>query len=307
MALILENPSYATLGPSKSYQVLAPNEQSNLEVAFAGRAVVVLDGSATTGTINFIDGTNAIFATGTANAYPNQGLSPVVAPAAVVCDVIGAAGANAAANNALSVNAGTPTTTGFPIYLSAHGTTSTYNSTAAITSWSITNGVLTINSAALGGAIATGATFFINGLANGSFLNGVPLVALSGGTTTLTTASFTLPTNPTNPGIVYPSSATEPGLLIAPYGTITSWAISSNVATFTSSAMANALAAGTVFYVGGLTAGSYMTGLQFVANAGGTTTSTAANFTHANASATEGGSIASLPDTITIQFSVYRK
>ena len=66
MALTITNPTYLTAAPSKTGQVLAPNEQSNLEVAFVGVATITLDGTITTGTINFIDGTQTIFANGDA-------------------------------------------------------------------------------------------------------------------------------------------------------------------------------------------------------------------------------------------------
>jgi hypothetical protein len=114
MALTIPNPTYATTGPSKTYQVLAPNENSNLEVAFIGRTTITLDGSTVTGTINFIDGTQAIFANGTATAG-------VTAPVSVVANIVG--GSNAADLEAIVVNTGTPTTTGFPFYLTGAGTT----------------------------------------------------------------------------------------------------------------------------------------------------------------------------------------
>jgi len=210
MSLTLANPTYATQGPSKSGQILANNEQTALETAFIGRSVVTLDGSATTGTINFIDGTQTIFSTGTSQAYPNQGLSPVVAPAAVTCQIVGAVGANAAANNALTVNAGTPTTTGFPIYLSAHGSTATAE-TGSITSWSISSNVVTFNTSAMSAALSTGQQFTVSGLTSGSFLNGVVFTALSGGSTTVNTANFTHAN----------ASATEAGTLTAYGDTIT--------------------------------------------------------------------------------------
>jgi hypothetical protein len=96
------------------------NELTALETAFVGRTTITLDGTLTTGTINFIDGTQTIFATGISQAYPNQGLSTVVAPVAVVASVVG--GTQQTATPITGISTGTPTTTGFPFYLSGAGT-----------------------------------------------------------------------------------------------------------------------------------------------------------------------------------------
>lgn len=112
MSLTIPNPTYATIGPTKTYQVFAPNELSNLEVAFTGRTTITLDGTIKTGTINFIDGTQAIFASG-------QSTATTVAPVAVVANIVG--GSTVADLEAISINTGTPTTTGFPFYLTGAG------------------------------------------------------------------------------------------------------------------------------------------------------------------------------------------
>lgn len=112
MSLTIGNPVYATTGPTKTGQILAANELTALETAFIGRATITLDGTTTTGTINFIDGTQTIFATGNASGT-------TVAPVSVVASIVGGTQPAVAA---LGINTGTPTTTGFPFYLSAAGT-----------------------------------------------------------------------------------------------------------------------------------------------------------------------------------------
>jgi hypothetical protein len=125
MALTIPNPTYATQGPTKSGQLFNASELSQLQKAFIGRTTITLDNQTQTGTINFVDGTEAIFATGTSRAYPNQGLSNTVAPKAVIAYIVGAggnSGTNVVANlESLTITTGTPTTTGFPFYLSGVG------------------------------------------------------------------------------------------------------------------------------------------------------------------------------------------
>lgn len=113
MAITVGTTSYATQGPVKTGQVLAPNEQTNREQAFTGRCTLTLDGTATTGTINFIDGTQTIFANGDA-------AGTTTAPVSVTCDLVAAS--TPADLGTIQVQAGTPTTTGFPFYLTAAGT-----------------------------------------------------------------------------------------------------------------------------------------------------------------------------------------
>ena len=120
MALTIPNPTYATTGPTKSGQIIANNENSAQLLSFVGRTTITLDGTLTTGTINFIDGTQAIFATGTSQAYPNQGTSATVAPVSVQAFIVG--GTQQAATPITGISTGTPTTTGFPFYLSGAGT-----------------------------------------------------------------------------------------------------------------------------------------------------------------------------------------
>jgi hypothetical protein len=184
MSLTLGNPTYATSGPAKTGQVLAPNEQTGLEVAFIGRSIITLDASTKTGTVNFIDGTQTVFASGNA-------AGSTVAPTSVVANVIGALGANSTANlEAITVNTGTPTTTGFPIYLTAAVTSATAE-TGTVTSWSITSNVITFTTSAMSAAITTGQVFTPSGFTTGAFFNGLVLTALSGGSTTSTTANLT--------------------------------------------------------------------------------------------------------------------
>jgi hypothetical protein len=116
MALTISNPTYLTTGPTKSGQVLAPNELTGLEQAFLGTATITLDGTVKTGTINFIDGTQTVFATGNA-------AGTTVAPRYVEAAIVGST--VVADAEAISVNTGTPTTTGFPFYLTAAGTSGT--------------------------------------------------------------------------------------------------------------------------------------------------------------------------------------
>lgn len=113
MALTIPNPTYANAGPTKTGQVFAPNSLSALETAFVGRTTITLDGTIKTGTINFIDGTQAIFATGTS-------AGGTTAPVSVVANIVG--GSTVADLEAITVNTGTPTTTGFPFYLTGAGT-----------------------------------------------------------------------------------------------------------------------------------------------------------------------------------------
>lgn len=60
MAIAAANASYRTLGPAKSGQILAANTMSNTEVAYLGTATFTLDGTSTSATLNFIDGTQTV-------------------------------------------------------------------------------------------------------------------------------------------------------------------------------------------------------------------------------------------------------
>lgn len=60
MAISAANGTYLNAGPAKSGQVFAPNANSGLEVALVGTATFTLDGSATSATLNFIDGTQTV-------------------------------------------------------------------------------------------------------------------------------------------------------------------------------------------------------------------------------------------------------
>jgi hypothetical protein len=66
MSIAAVNGSYVNQGPVASNQVLAPNELSALESAYLGTATFTLDGSASSATLNFIDGTKTLSFTPTA-------------------------------------------------------------------------------------------------------------------------------------------------------------------------------------------------------------------------------------------------
>jgi hypothetical protein len=113
MAITPGTTAYAGLGPAKTGQILANNENTARQVAFIGRNTITLDGTATTVTIPFIDGTQTIFANGDA-------AGTTTAPAAVTVDLINAS--TLADLNTIQVNAANITTTGFELFLSAAGT-----------------------------------------------------------------------------------------------------------------------------------------------------------------------------------------
>jgi hypothetical protein len=116
MALTISNPTYLTSAPTKTGQILAPNELTGLEVAFVGIATITLDGTIKTGTINFIDGTQTIFAKGDA-------AGTTVAPRYVEASVVGST--VVADAEAVGINTGATTATGFTFYLTAAGTAAT--------------------------------------------------------------------------------------------------------------------------------------------------------------------------------------
>ena len=66
MAITAQNATYLNQGPTASGQVLVNNELSALETAFIGTATFTLDGSLTSATLNFIDGTKTLSFTPTA-------------------------------------------------------------------------------------------------------------------------------------------------------------------------------------------------------------------------------------------------
>ena len=66
MAIPAQNGVYLNQGPTASNQVLAANGLSALETAYLGTATFVLDGSLTSATLNFIDGTKTLSFTPTA-------------------------------------------------------------------------------------------------------------------------------------------------------------------------------------------------------------------------------------------------
>lgn len=103
MAITAVNASYKTAGPTVSGQQLAASGLSTLELAYVFSATATLDGSTTTFTVNYIDGTATLPFT----------------PSAVLINVTG--GTQQAATPVYA-SSGTPTTTGFPVYLSGAGT-----------------------------------------------------------------------------------------------------------------------------------------------------------------------------------------
>jgi hypothetical protein len=60
MAIPAQNATYLQTGPSATQQILAFGPSSGLEVAYIGTATFVLDGTLTSATLNFIDGTAAL-------------------------------------------------------------------------------------------------------------------------------------------------------------------------------------------------------------------------------------------------------
>lgn len=103
MAITAVSAVYATQGPTQSGQVLADNSASSSEVALVFTGTAVLDGTLTTFTLNFIDGTKTLSFT----------------PSAVL---VGAVGGTQQAVAAVQASSGIPTNTGVPIYLSGAGT-----------------------------------------------------------------------------------------------------------------------------------------------------------------------------------------
>lgn len=66
MAITAQNASYLTAGPAASSQQLAGSALAALELAYVGTATFTGDGSTTTATLNYIDGTAALPFTPTA-------------------------------------------------------------------------------------------------------------------------------------------------------------------------------------------------------------------------------------------------
>jgi hypothetical protein len=178
-----------------------------------------------------------------------------------------------------------PATQSAPSYIkfddySGSGFEYTYNSQvgipAVISAWSITSNVVTFTAS---NSLVAGQTVKISGLVNGAFLNGQVLTVSSTG---LSGSAFEASFTAAN------ASATEVGLALpTTSANVTAWSITSNVVTFTA---ANSYSIGQVVTVSGLTTGSYLNGKSFVVLSSGlSATQFEANFTHANASATENG------------------
>jgi hypothetical protein len=103
MAITAPNAVYKTQGPTASGQVLAGSGLSEAEVALVYTATVILDGSTTSFTLNFIDGTKTLS----------------FVPSAVTADVVGG---TQVASSVVNVSTTTPTNTGVTVNLSAAGT-----------------------------------------------------------------------------------------------------------------------------------------------------------------------------------------
>lgn len=100
-----------------------------------------------------------------------------------------------------------------------------------------------------------------------------------------------------DPSILYETQVLIPGL------TVSSWAISTNVVTFTGTWTGLQYSAGQTFVVGGLSHGSYLNG-QTLTTTSTSGTTLVANFTHGNDSATEIGVAGNLgfaiPNSVTL-------
>lgn len=113
--------SLSSYGPSQipvgQGTVLAYGGSDNQETAYNGTVTFILDGSTTTATINFIDGTNGIFFNSSAVA-PGATVT-FVAPSAVTANVVGGTQPAAAF---VSVSTEAITTTGCTVRFSTAGT-----------------------------------------------------------------------------------------------------------------------------------------------------------------------------------------
>lgn len=89
MAIAAQNVSYLTAGPVASGQILAPNTQTGLEEAYIGTVTITLDGSTTSATVNFIDGTKTLSFTPTAiDAFVVGGTQLAATPISVVASKV---------------------------------------------------------------------------------------------------------------------------------------------------------------------------------------------------------------------------
>lgn len=103
MAIPAVNAIYATQGPTASGQVLANNTASDSEVALVFTGTATLDGTLTTFTLNFIDGTKTLS----------------FIPSAVVLTITGG---TQAAVTVLACNVSAITNTGCTVNISGAGT-----------------------------------------------------------------------------------------------------------------------------------------------------------------------------------------
>lgn len=103
MAITAVSASYFTQGPTQSGQILADITASLADTNLTYFATATLDGTATTFTLNFIDGTKTLS----------------FVPRAVTADVVGG---TQVASSVVNVSTTTPTNTGVTVNLSAAGT-----------------------------------------------------------------------------------------------------------------------------------------------------------------------------------------
>lgn len=60
MAITAQNVTYVTAGPAATGQIITAGPSQSVELAYIGTATFTLDGSTTTATLNYIDGTAAL-------------------------------------------------------------------------------------------------------------------------------------------------------------------------------------------------------------------------------------------------------
>lgn len=121
MALTIGALSYEGQQPAASGQVLVTGPSDANSVAYKGNFTVTLDGTSTSATVNFIDGTNGLYFTvnqSTSQEDVTQGNAVTAqAPSGILLTVSGGT-----QTGYLGVSATSLTATGFTLNLSAAGT-----------------------------------------------------------------------------------------------------------------------------------------------------------------------------------------
>lgn len=147
----------------------------------------------------------------------------------------------------------------------------------SITAWSISGNVVTFTAT---NSLIAGQKVQLTGFGTSTFFNGKNVTVLANGLTdsAFTATFFHAPGSATENGTASPTTP----LNIA----ITAYSITSNVITITA---ANNLTAGETVTLTGFPTSTFLNGVQLVVLSGPTGTQFTANFTHANASATEAG------------------